>query len=397
VDGQLKPDLPPREAAQRQWNIPAMLKALGHEDADVRSMLVSNLMLEGTRTGEALPILRQALINSERRVRWLAVTALLHSQRMELSLEDAERFELESQRHSEDCALHLLLLGYFFTAKSRSEAARLARQKHVLWVIERAAELVAEAGPFVYLDPSTDGEAYVQAKQIWLRHVEADESNTTLLGGAADFFVLHDRELSEALLKKAQRLEPNNSEWSERLGHLYALGSSKLSGEARHEAATRSFEELERAFACEQAELQLFMMLPKLAKAAFEAGQFDKARTYATDLLSWAERPDFFYHKNGDAIHYGNLVLGRLALRAGDREKAKRHLLESAKMQGSPCLCSSGPNMALAKELPELGERAILVEFLSLCTDFWKTSDHRAEQWIYAIEHGQNPDFGYNL
>jgi hypothetical protein len=38
-----------------------------------------------------------------------------------------------------------------------------------------------------------------------------------------------------------------------------------------------------------------------------------------------------------------------------------------------------------------------VVEFLRLCTNFWETDDHRAEQWIYAIEHGQKPDFGPNL
>jgi len=97
------------------------------------------------------------------------------------------------------------------------------------------------------------------------------------------------------------------------------------------------------------------------------------------------------------AIHYGNLVLGRLALRSGDREKAKRHLLESAKLSDSSYLCIIGPNMMLASELLELGERAAVVEVLNLCTNFWKTNDHRAEQWIYAIAHGQNPDFGPNL
>jgi hypothetical protein len=397
VDGQLKPALPPREVAVRQWKIPAMLKALIHEDAEVRSMVVSNLMLHGTGAEVALPVLRQALINSEKRVRWLAVQALRKLGR-ELSLEEAERFEQESQHRPEDCALHLLLLGYYLLPATRSEAARLARQKHILWAIEHAAETVADAGPNVYLDPTTDGEAYVEAKQLWLKHVEADESNTTLLHGAADFFTLYDRELSEALLKKAQGLEPDNPKWSERLGHLYALGMIRLSGDARREAAARSFEELEEAFACEKEELKRSRLLPDLAKAALEAGQLDKAQVRAIDLLSQVGKPGYFNDKNGPvAIHYGNLVLGRLALRSGDREKAKRHLLESAKLSGSSYLCITGPNMTLAKELLELGERGAVVEFLRLCTNFWHTDDHRAEQWIYAIEHGQNPDFGPNL
>jgi hypothetical protein len=39
-------------------------------------------------------------------------------------------------------------------------------------------------------------------------------------------------------------------------------------------------------------------------------------------------------------------------------------------MQGSPGLFTAGPNMTLAMELLELGERAAVVEFLNLCTNF---------------------------
>lgn len=396
AEGQLKPELPARSVAIRQWNIPAMFKALAGEDVEVRSAVVDNILLHGPKTDEALPVLRQALTDSQMRVRWLTIRAL---ERLggNLLYEEAERFEQESQRHLDDCALHLLLLGDYFLRATRSESARRARQNHILWAIEHVAETVAEGDLLLDLDPSADGQVYEQAKRLWLKQVEADESNPTILGGAARFFTNHDKELSETLLKKAQSLEPNNPVWSERLGHLYALGLSKQTGESRREAAARSFAELERAFACETEELERFWMLPDLAKAALEAGELDKARAYATDLLSEADKPGYFYHKNGPAIHYGNLVLGRLALKSGEMDKAKRHLLESAKMSGSPCLCTGGPNMTLAKELLELDERGVVIEFLRLCTSFWETSDHRAEQWIYAIEQGQKPDFGPNL
>jgi hypothetical protein len=293
----------------RQWNTEAMLKMLAHEDADARSMVVSNLMLHGKTAEEALPVLRLALINSEERVRWLAAHALQKFGR-ELSLEDAERFEQESRHHSEDFALHLLLLGHYFLPATRSETARLARQKHVLWTIEHAVETIADARPLTHLDPSTDGEVYIQAKQFWLKHVEANESNTSILGAAAQFFMLHDRGLSESLLKKAQALEPDNPEWSEQLGHLYALGLNKLSSDARRVGAAQSLEELEKAFACEKEELKRFWLLTRLAKAALEAGQFDKARAYATDLLSLASKPGYLDPNNGQAaIHHGNLLL----------------------------------------------------------------------------------------
>jgi hypothetical protein len=394
AEGQLKPDLSAQSVAIRQWNIQAILKALTHEDVEVRSAVVSNLVCHAPKVEEALPVLRVALNNSEFRVRWLAVRAIERLGR-QLHHEDAERFEQESQHSPNDCAVHLLLLHYYFLPATTLASARQARQRHVLWVIEHAPGLTGLSQ--IELAPSTDGEVYSQAKRLWLQHVAKDESNLAILGNAAQFFTHHDKELSEAFLKKGQSLEPHNPEWSKRLGHLYALGLLKRTGDSRHEAAVRSFAELERAFACEKEELKRFWMLRTLAKAALEAGELDKARSYATDLLSHADKPGYFYQKNGPAIHYGNLVLGRLAVKAGEREKAKQHLLASAKMSGSPSLCTGGPNMMLAKELLDLGEREVVVEFLRLCTSFWETNDHRAEQWIYAVEHGQNPDFGANL
>src|SRR5258708_19290513 len=93
-------------------------------------------------------------------------------------------------------------------------------------------------------------------------------------------------------------------------------------------------------------------------------GELDKARSYATDLLAKAALPDYFHRNNGDAIHHGNLVLGRFALKSGDVEKAKEYLLKAGQTSGSPVLCSGGPNMMLAKELLESGEREVVIQYL---------------------------------
>ena len=53
--------------------------------------------------------------------------------------------------------------------------------------------------------------------------------------------------------------------------------------------------------------------------------------------------------------------------------------------------------MMLAKELLELGERSVVVEFLKVCCNFWQTSDHRADKWIYILDEGGFPDFGPNV
>jgi hypothetical protein len=88
-----------------------------------------------------------------------------------------------------------------------------------------------------------------------------------------------------------------------------------------------------------------------------------------------------------------------IALRAGDVETARRHLIESGKTPGSPQLNSFGPNMSLAKELLEHGERKVVLEYLDLLEVFWQ-GDRPLQTllgWRGMIERGKLPDFGANL
>lgn len=70
-------------------------------------------------------------------------------------------------------------------------------------------------------------------------------------------------------------------------------------------------------------------------------------------------------------------------------------LLRSVRMQPSPAPCTFGPNMMLAKELLEAGEREVVM--VEACARFWQTPDHRADQWVHTIRQGGIPDFGPNL
>jgi hypothetical protein len=140
-----------------------------------------------------------------------------------------------------------------------------------------------------------------------------------------------------------------------------------------------------------------FYALPLLAKAAFDAAEFNKAEAYASELLSIAPG----YRKNwnyGNAIFYGNMVMGRVALRRDrDMELAKNRLLASAKTPGSPQLNSFGPNMNLALDLLNLGERDSPLAFFGLCRTFWKSPSHKLDDWTAMVKGGGTPDFGANL
>jgi len=142
--------------------------------------------------------------------------------------------------------------------------------------------------------------------------------------------------------------------------------------------------------------MQRFYQLPGLAKAAVHASDFDKATVYATELLQLAEEYSHDWNY-GNAIHDGNMVMGVVALHQGNRAQAKQSLLAAGKTPGSPQLDSFGPNVELAKELLQKGERDAVLEYFSLCKKFWKRGDAKLSAWTATVRAGGIPDFGANL
>jgi hypothetical protein len=135
--------------------------------------------------------------------------------------------------------------------------------------------------------------------------------------------------------------------------------------------------------------------LSRLAKAAYAAGDYVRAAGYAGEALEAVRHGVFWW--TGDAIHQGNIVLGRLALRRNDIEEAKRGLIAAGKTPGSSTLASAGPNMQLAKDLLDHGESAAVVEYLQECGSFWEGNRGKLAQWIALVKAGLTPDFGANL
>ena len=139
-----------------------------------------------------------------------------------------------------------------------------------------------------------------------------------------------------------------------------------------------------------------FYALDAAAKESFVAGKIEDARNYAQELMALTPKykGDWNY---GNAIQDANLVLGRIAVREGNIEAAKKYLIAAGKSPGSPQLDSFGPNMTLAKDLLEKGEHDAVLEYFMLCRKFWKMDHGKLDQWIQEVMDGKNPDFGANL
>ena len=136
-------------------------------------------------------------------------------------------------------------------------------------------------------------------------------------------------------------------------------------------------------------------LLARLARTALAAGELEKAERYANEALAEAKHGVFWW--TGDAIHQGNIVLGRLALGKGDVGEAKRYLLLAGKTPGSSSLGALGPNMALARDLLEHGESAAVLQYLEECGAFWGGNRGKLAEWTALIRAGLKPDFGANV
>jgi tetratricopeptide (TPR) repeat protein len=325
-----------------------------------------------------------------------------HSLALEgIKLSDAAAQQLEDtlKQTPEDLSIRTKLLGYYFQRQFQSDSTRKVRQQHALWIIRNHPESEIAGLPFVELDFVLDGPAYTEGVTLWRQQVDNHHNETAILRNAAAFFLLHDRAYSEDLLKKGAALEPNNPYWPERLAHLYSLGSKRQSDSGKAASAAAALKNSETAYALTTGEREKSYMLDDLAKEAYDAGEFDKAKTYAEQLLTTADHQKRDWN-TGNAIHHGNLILGRLALKAGDVEKAKQYLIAAGKTPGSPQLNSFGPNMTLAKELLEKGQRDVVVEYFDLCARFWKCGNgenNTLQGWTSVVKQGGIPDFGANL
>ena len=126
------------------------------------------------------------------------------------------------------------------------------------------------------------------------------------------------------------------------------------------------------------------------------SGALEKASQYAGELVSRAQQNPRDW-KHGNAIHDGNSVMGLVALRGGNVAQAGKYLLEAGKTPGSPQLNSFGPNMTLAKQLLEQGEKTVVLEYLSECRTFWKMGGANLTAWTATVQAGGVPNFGANL
>lgn len=308
----------------------------------------------------------------------------------------AQQLEASLKQNPDDLTARTKLLGYYMRRQHGSAADHATRQQHILWIIRHHPEAPVAGIPYAELDPVSDGQVYQDAAALWKQQVADHPTDPVILHNAAKYFLLHDRLTAEDLFKKGATIEPNNPDWPAALGELYNLQSHYQPQPGKKQQAAAALSQYERAYALTTTDTGKFYLLDDLATTAFDAGDTNKAAGYAQQALNAAATFGEKDWNTGNAIHHGNLILGRIAFQAGNIELAKHYLLEAGKTPGSPQLDSFGPNMALARDLLAKGEKDTVLQYFALCAKFWK-SQSELDAWTDAVKHGITPDFGGNL
>jgi len=287
-----------------------------------------------------------------------------------------------------DLALRGELLKHYFLSHSPQEKASAI--PHILWIINNAPEADIAGSAYTALNPSTDPIAYVEARDAWLRQIDAHSDNPKVLLNAAQFLAGHDQQLAVEVLKRGAALWPGSARWHRRLANL-VIYEAKASGTPdRRDSARLALAELESSIPPNLSPASMLLELPTLAELALVAEKDDRATAYATELLRLADQLPR-HSQQGYAVHEGHRVLGHLALRRDDVEEAKIHLIRAGQTRGSASLDTFGPELTLAQALLARGEREVVIEYLRLCSRFWRGHDTALNAWMDEIRAGQTP------
>ena len=226
-----------------------------------------------------------------------------------LSATEAAALEERLAANPQDLTARAQLVGYYH-GNRRASPRRHA--EHVLWFIRNLPEAEVLGSAPARITPMFHPDGYLEAKRAWERLVRKEPDNVSILRHAANFHDAVEASLAAGLLAQAEALEPSNPEWARELAGLEWREARRFPEGRDPAGAARALVHFERAHDLSGAAGRIGL-LPDLALAAYAAGEHDKARTHALAMLEVApDVPD-----RADPVHYGNLVLGHLAVDEG--------------------------------------------------------------------------------
>jgi hypothetical protein len=260
---------------------------------------------------------------------------------------------------------------------------------HISVVIEQCpAATVFEENPMLFMPTVRDRDDGLVA--LWQAQTEKHREVPQVWANASSYLTLLDNKRAIEWMSHAVRLQPKNVRWLQKLAHLFAQ-TEGAANTVPGEPSENAFGFQARAIALMSDSDERFAAKIWLARYALSAGENARAASGATELLAeapaHAEQDSF-----GEAVHHGHIVLGRLALQAGNVAEARSRLLAAGDTPGSAGLRSFGPDVALARELLAHGERAVVIDYLRRVDKFWQRRHGCIDTWTAQIAQAHDPD-----
>jgi len=297
-----------------------------------------------------------------------------------LSKPKAEELETAVRKSPEKLDERVVLIGYY-AANGKTPVDRTRLRNHVLWMIENHPEHPSTAEPSLRdLPDDVDGNAQILA--LWTKNLEMRADDIAVLKNAEKFFFAKDPATADRLIHRIYEKEPNR-EWANELAQLYRMFG--IPGANIDDPTERAAEAYKRVLSLTRGTAAREALAGDMADAAFKVGDFPAAAEFAKIYLRGNDRT---------APQRANTILGRVALRSGDLQSAKRYLLDSSGPDSGKEISISGPTMILAKELLEQGEHDAVLQYLQNCVQLWPRGEDVLQIWIADIQHGKMPNFG---
>ena len=256
------------------------------------------------------------------------------------------------------------------------EDAERTKEEQIVWFVANMPDASILASD-VDIDSVGEGNAYALLKRLYVEALDRRPRDVAILVNYAALIDVPETGEAIALLKRAIAIRPKDSSLYERLGHAHALESRGVHGACDPQQASLALDAFLKA-----RELGGGVSRTDVLQEAYDARRFDLVEREAVTALEEGQADD---------VHVAHTLLGRLALSRGDVATAKRQLLDSARVKGSPVLDSFGPSMDLAKALLAQGERSTVLAYLVATGEFWK--DERQVEWTERLREGKTPDW----
>jgi hypothetical protein len=184
--------------------------------------------------------------------------------------------------------------------------------------------------------------------------------------------------LGERWLRRTMELAPPGEEWKSPLGVA-------LQTKANRTIDPKEKMRLLREALALVAEPAKPGVLSNLTVAEFDAGDDAAAESNAQQLLTSAP-------KNPNAYNLAQTVLGRIAAAKGDLKEAKTRLMASITMPAGINNAVFQPNMTLAQDIYDSGDRDGVIQFLEASRALWKFDRGRIDRMISFVKKAPSAD-----